>query len=77
MSDVMSEFPHLQDKTLGELHQRYQYLKEGPRTGPNNGLSDEVLQELIAISRVLRKRSSAPQPKAASKKAAAPSLDAL
>lgn len=76
MSDIMTEFPHLATKTLGELHQRYQILKDGPRTGPNNGLSDDVLQELIAIYRVLRKRSSAPAAKV-SKKAAAPSLDAL
>jgi hypothetical protein len=76
MSDIMHEFPHLAAKTLGELHHRYQQLKEGPKTGPNNGLSDDVLQELIAISRVLRKRSSAPVAKT-SKKAAAPTLDAL
>lgn len=75
MTDVMSEFPSLQDKSLGELHQRYQQLKDGPRDGPNGGLSDAVLQELIAISRILRKRSAAPATKTAKK--IAPSLDAL
>jgi hypothetical protein len=76
MTDVMADFPHLQDKSLGDLHQRYEQLKNGPRDGPNGGLADSVLQELIAISRVLRKRSAAPLAKA-SRKAAAPSLDAL
>lgn len=76
MSDVMSEFPHLNDKTLGELHQRYQLLKDGPKTGPNGGHADEVLQELVAIARVLRKRSSAPTTKAKTAKAAT-TLDSL
>lgn len=74
MTDVMDEFPHLNDKTLPELHARYQTLKG---EGPSQQLSDEVLKELLAISRVLRKRAAAPTAKTSSKKAAAPTLDAL
>ena len=77
MSDAMDDFPHLKDKTLGELHSRYQTLKEGPKTGPNGTLSDDVLIELIAIARVLRKRASAPTTKTTKAKASSPSLDAL
>lgn len=76
MVDVMDEFPHHQNKSLGDLHQRYEQLKNGPRDGPNNGLSDDVLMELLAISRILRKRSSAPAAKK-STKAPPPTLDAL
>lgn len=75
MSNVMDEFPNLKDKTLGELHQRYNQLKDGPRDGPNGGLSDVVLQELVAIARVLRGRASAPAAKAS--KRVTPTLDAL
>lgn len=75
MTDVMDEFPHLNDKTLPELHSRYQALKGD---GPSQQLSDATLKELLAISRVLRKRSSAPTAKVAvGKKAPPPSLDAL
>lgn len=74
MTDLMDEWTSkLEGKTIGELFNRRQELIGA---GPTTNLSDEVLQELLAIARVLRKRSSAPQPKK-SAKAAAPSLDAL
>lgn len=74
MPDVMDDFSaKLEGKTLGELHSRRQELIGG---GPTASLSDETLQELLAIARILRKRSSAPVAKK-SAKTAAPSLDAL
>ncbi len=72
MPDVMESFTHLKDKSLGELHSRYQEVKN---SAPVDKLSDEALQELIAINRILRGRSSAPTSK--STRAPAPSLDAL
>lgn len=73
MTDVMDEFfPLLEGKTLGELHSRRQELIGN---GPTSQLSDNTLRELLAIARILRKRSSAPAPKKSTK--IIPSLDAL
>lgn len=74
MSNVMEEFPELNDKTQPELYARYQQLKGD---GPTRELDDETLKELLAISRVLRKRATAPTTKTAAKKAPPPGLDAL
>lgn len=75
MSDVMQEFTHLQglDHTA-LLSRRQTILSASPDM---KQLSDEALQELVAIARILRKRATAPTAKPSSRRAAAPSLDAL
>lgn len=73
MPNIMDDFTHLDGLSIPELHGKYQMLKG---EGPSTQLSDEVLQELLAITRILRKRSTAPQAKKSSAKIA-PSLDAL
>lgn len=74
MPDFMDQFKHLNDKTQGELLARYQDLKA---SGAPKDLSDETLQEMLAITRILRGRSAAPTSKKPSARAVAPSLDAL
>jgi hypothetical protein len=76
MSDVMQEFLHLNGLDHPQLLGRRQQLLS---TAPDaRGLSDEALQELLVIARILRKRAIAPAAKAtSSRRAAAPSLDAL
>lgn len=73
MTDVMDDFPHLNDKSLGELHSRRQELIG---SGPVTHLSDDTLRELLALARILRRRSSVPTSKTKSAKIT-PSLDAL
>lgn len=76
MSDVMQEFTHLQGLDHVQLLARRQQLISA-RPDPKL-LTDEALQELVAISRILRKRAIAPAAKStSSRRAAAPSLDAL
>lgn len=72
MPDVMDSFTHLKDKSQGELLSRYQLLKA---SAPPGDLSDETLQELLVINRILRGRSSAPTAK--TPRAPAPGLDML
>lgn len=75
MPDAMDEFRHLNDKTLGELHSRYQEIKSS--AAPKD-LSDSQLMELLAINRILRGRAALPSSKkAASSRSSAPSLDSL
>ena len=73
MTDVMDEFTHLKNASIGELNSRYQLLKT---SAPVSELSDDTLKELMAIARILRGRTSAPTAKKSSSKIA-PSLDAL
>lgn len=72
MTDVMDEFQHLNAMSIGELHSRRQELIG---SGPTSQLSDDTLRELLAIARILRRRSVAPAAKKATK--TVPSLDAL
>lgn len=73
MTNVMDEYAHLQNASIGELNARYQQLKT---SAPYDQLSDEALQELVAIARIMRKRTSAPAAKKSATKTA-PTLDAL
>lgn len=72
MTNTMTE--HLDLSTLDtlQLHARYNQLKG---SAPANELPESTLHELLAITRVLRRRA-APGPKKATK-APPPGLDAL
>lgn len=78
MSDVMTLFPHLAGYDQTQLFQRrVAILAEAP-AGDMKQLSDEALQELMAIARHLRKKAAPPSAtKSSNKRAVAPSLDAL
>lgn len=75
MADIMKDFVHLDSWDDNQLFNRQAELKG---SAPAKDLPDATLQELLAIMRVLRRRTTSPTAKAASsKRAAAPSLDAL
>lgn len=78
MSDVMQDYPHLNDLSQPALHQRYQQLKE--RKHPLTGaIDDDTLKELIVLARILRGRASAPtaKPKGGGTAKNVPTLDSL
>lgn len=78
MPDIMKDYDHLNTWDEPKLFARQQELKGSLKPGETFAdLSDEYLQELLAINRVLRKRTTAPTAKPSSKRAPAPSLDAL
>lgn len=70
--DLMERFKGLQEKSVPELHVRMSEIKGS--SAPEE-LSDEKLQELVCIMRVLRTKSSVGAPKAA--KRVPPTLDEL
>lgn len=72
MTDLMDRFKGLQEKTVPELHIRMSEIKGS--SAPEE-LSDEKLQELVCIMRVLRSKSSVGAP--ARVKRAPPSLEDL
>lgn len=75
MPNIMDDFEHLNTWDDTRLLQRQAELKGSTPVGD---LSDAVLQELLAIARVVRRRTTAPNAKtSSSKRAPAPSLDAL
>lgn len=75
MPDIMKDYTHLDTWDETALFNRQIALKA---TAPTFGeLSDEALQELLAINRTLRKRTTSPAAKTSSKRAPAPSLDSL
>ena len=75
MPNVMIDYDHLNSWDEPRLLARQQLLKE---SAPITELSDEALQELLAIMRVLRRRTVAPTARSTStKRAPAPSLDSL
>lgn len=75
MPDIMKDYTHLDTWSDTQLFDRQSALKASAPTFKQ--LSDEALQELLAINRSLRKRTVAPTAKSASKRAPAPSLDSL
>lgn len=78
MPDIMKDYEHLNTYDDNRLFTRQSELKGSAPAGNFSLLSDEALQELLAIARVLRRRTTAPTAKStSSKRAAAPSLDAL
>lgn len=78
MPDIMIDYAHLNSWDENKLFNRQSELKGSVAPGDFGRLSDEALQELLAIARVLRKRTTSPSAKISSgKRAPAPSLDAL
>jgi len=69
----MEDFDHLKSLTQLQLFERRSALVGSAPNGNYRALSDEVLQELVAIHRILRKHSA---PKAA-RKPDTPTLDML
>lgn len=76
MPNIMTDYEHLNSWDEPKLLQRQQTLKGGAPDGNWNQLSDEALQELLAIGRILRKRTTAPKAAASSKRTPV-SLDSL
>jgi len=73
MPDLMKDYEHLKQWETTQLLDRRMALNVGdPRE-----FSDETLQELLAIARILRTRTVAPKAATGGKKAIAPTLDAL
>lgn len=73
MPNLMTDYEHLKTKDTTALLMRREEVKA---SAPDpKDLSDEALQELLAIARILRTRTVAP--KAASVKKVAANLDAL
>jgi cytochrome c553 len=78
MTNVMDAFEHLNSLSQSQLFERRTALVGQAPNGDYRALSDEALQELVAISRVLRRKtSSTPKPPASRKGNAIPSLDAI
>lgn len=59
MTDVMDAFDHLNQMSQIQLFERRSALVGSAPNGDYRQLSDEVLQELVAIHRILRKHSGA------------------
>lgn len=76
MPNIMTDFEHLKSWDSLKLFARQSELKGLAPNGDMRQQSDAALIELLAIARILRTRTSAPKV-ASSKKAAAPTLDAL
>lgn len=78
MPDIMKDYEHLNSWDENALFNRQAELRQGFAPSDFGRLPDEALQELLAIGRVLRRRTTAPNAKTPSgKRAPAPSLDAL
>ena len=73
MTDVMDNFKHLNDMSQLQLFERRSSLVGSAPNGDYRQLADEVLQELVAIHRILRKHT---RPKVA-RKPETPTLDQL
>lgn len=58
MTNVMNEFPHLDNMSATQLFERRSQLIGSAPNGDYKQLPDEVLMELVAIHRVLRRKSS-------------------
>lgn len=75
MTDVMDAFKHLDSMTQLQLFERRSALVGSAPNGDYRQLSDETLQELVAIHRILRKHSGAG--KASRARPDTPTLDQL
>lgn len=75
MPDLMKDFEHLKALETTALMDRRSVLLAS-ESDPRNH-SDETLQEMLAIARILRTRTVAPKAATGSKRAIAPTLDAL
>jgi hypothetical protein len=79
MSNVMDDFQHLDKMNHTQLFERRTTLIGTAPNGDYKQLSDEVLQELVAIHRVLRRKTSPAGKPAAQRKGAniVPTLDSI
>jgi len=79
MTNVMDDFRHLEGLSQTQLFERRSALIGSAPSGDYKQLSDEVLQELVAIHRVLRRKTSSGTKPAVSRKGAnlVPSLDSI
>lgn len=78
MTDVMDEFRHLDGMSQTQLFERRTALIGLAPSGDYKQLTDEALQELVAISRVLRRKTSpTAKPASAKKGGLVPTLDSL
>jgi len=77
MTNVMDGFRHLDSMTPVDLLSRRSTLIGAAPNGDYRQLSDESLQELVAIARVLRRKSSPATATKSRQKDMIPTLDAL
>lgn len=77
MPNVMDAFEHLNGLTETQLFARRAALISASPNGDFKDLSDEVLQELVAIHRILRRKTSSTPRVSVGRKAIVPSLDIL
>ena len=77
MPDIMQDFTSLNDLTQEQLFLRRATITGTYPDGNYAKMSEEHLQELLAIARVLRKRTSAPTRGSTGRAKVTPSLDAL
>ena len=75
----MDSFQHLDGMSQTQLFERRSNLIGAAPNGDYKQLSDDVLQELVAIHRVLRRKSSSGTKPAVSRKGAnlVPTLDSI
>ena len=78
MTNVMDSFQHLEGMSQTQLFERRSSLISVAPSGDYKQLTDEVLQELVAIHRVLRRKSSTTKPSVSRKGAnMVPTLDSI
>ena len=78
MTNVMDAFQHLEGMSQTQLFERRSSLISVAPSGDYKQLTDEVLQELVAIHRVLRRKSSTTKPSVSRKGAnMVPTLDSI
>lgn len=78
MSNVMADFQHLDGMSQTQLFERRTALIGSAPNGDYKHLPDEVLMELVAIHRVLRRRTSTTKPTVSRKGAnLVPTLDSI
>jgi hypothetical protein len=79
MTNVMDSFQHLEGMSQTQLFERRTTLIGSAPDGDYKQLPDETLQELVAIHRVLRRKTSSGTKPSVSRKGAnlVPSLDSI
>jgi hypothetical protein len=77
MTNLMDDFAHLNTMTPVQLFERRSALIGAAPNGDFKQLTDEALQELVAIARVLRKKVTPQSRITGGKRAPAPTLDSL
>ena len=77
MSNVMDGFVHLDSMSPTDLLSRRSNLIGSAPNGDYKKLSDDALQELVAIARFLRRKSSPATSTRSRQKDMVPTLDAI